>query len=444
MGKAEEAAAAEKDKETKEAEEKAEVDAELAREEKLETDALRMIVELIVNKKPDLYWYFTQGDKERTGHCSRLEWQQVMLNVLGVELPYLQLQPKLADTDADGKINYTEFLERYRIEMRPEDMKWQATVIETVCRRIFSTCSNLKEAFQVFDVNDDGTIEYEEFLETLKGLKLGLTDQQIFELMRSIDENANATIDFTEFSQRFRVTFNEMKLKEGTTMRQASADGKVGDGGGGAAGGGAGSSSGDKEIHAEDREVLKQVGEAIFKHLESIDNAFARFDANGDGALSVEEFANALSELGVGCDQEQRLFNIVDANDSGRISYVEFVAAFQVEDSRGDAKDGDWRDHVVQQVANVLFQHRIQLRSAFRMFDLDNDGQISGDEFQAGLRAINALLDPPLSTDQIDALRGALDRNGDGSVDYKEFLEGFQIVDTIHGGEPGRLRQPSL
>ena len=68
----------------------------------------------------------------------------------------------------------------------------------------------------------------------------------------------------------------------------------------------------------------------------------------------------------------------------------------------------------------------------------------SAEEFQAGLRAINALLDPPLSSEQIEALRQALDRNGDGSVDYKEFLEGFQIVDVSEGGDAQRRRQPSL
>ena len=240
----------------------------------------------------------------------------------------------------------------------------------------------------------------------------------------------------------------------------------------------------------------------------------------------MDEFSNALRELGIGCDEAQaeRLYRIVDANSSDRVSYVEFVNAFKVVDASAQQqeKSGDWRDNVVQQVASVLFQHRIQMRSAFRMFDLNNDGHIkyvfsaiagmcgsrmkrmtdmkisgshisllvlpesfsqlsggtishhhihpnvhnslphfhvsacplvrlptcflaySAEEFQAGLRAINALLDPPLSSEQIEALRQALDRNGDGSVDYKEFLEGFQIVDVSEGGDAQRRRQPSL
>lgn len=81
-------------------------------------------------------------------------------------------------------------------------------------------------------------------------------------------------------------------------------------------------------------------------------------------------------------------------------------------------------------MANVLYQHRIHLRSAFRMFDVDNDGQITRDEFANGLRAFNVLLSRPITDVQIDELMNALDRNRDGSISFKEFLQGFSIVDT--------------
>ena len=80
----------------------------------------------------------------------------------------------------------------------------------------------------------------------------------------------------------------------------------------------------------------------------------------------------------------------------------------------------------MQQVANSLFQHRVQMLSAFRMFDIDNSGEISAREFRVGLRAVNKLLPQALSNVQIDAA-AALDKNGDGSIDYKEFLEGLRV-----------------
>ena len=119
---------------------------------------------------------------------------------------------------------------------------------------------------------------------------------------------------------------------------------------------------------------------------------------------------------------------------SGRINYKEFVCAFKIAD-KGPKKRNSllameapgWQSAVIQLVSNVLYQHRIQLRSAFRMFDTNNDGKVTAAEFQGGLNAINALLDSPLSEMQVEQLIKSLDKDGDGELDYKEFLEGFQV-----------------
>ena len=69
--------------------------------------------------------------------------------------------------------------------------------------------------------------------------------------------------------------------------------------------------------------------------------------------------------------------------------------------------------------------------SAFRMFDLDNNGEISAKEFRVGLRAVNKLLPQALSNVQIDELRRALDKDGSGTIDYKEFLEGLRVSSFV-------------
>ena len=65
----------------------------------------------------------------------------------------------------------------------------------------------------------------------------------------------------------------------------------------------------------------------------------------------------------------------IDIDHSGAVDYKEFVKAFKVKDKSAEHIKGvphTWQESVLQQVANVLFQHRIHLRSAFRMFDMDN------------------------------------------------------------------------
>lgn len=41
-----------------------------------------------------------------------------------------------------------------------------------------------------------------------------------------------------------------------------------------------------------------------------------------------------------------------------------------------------WQEGVIQSIANFMYQNRHQLAGAFRSFDLNNDGEISSDEFR--------------------------------------------------------------
>ncbi|RLN88140.1 hypothetical protein BBJ28_00022065, partial [Nothophytophthora sp. Chile5] len=84
----------------------------------LEEDTLRMIAERICDHKPSLFWYFTQHDDEHDGTVSRLVWAEALRSVLQLELPFLTYQPKLAALvdENSTRINYSQFLARYRIE----------------------------------------------------------------------------------------------------------------------------------------------------------------------------------------------------------------------------------------------------------------------------------------------------------------------------------------
>ena len=63
--------------------------------------------------------------------------------------------------------------------MSEEHNEWQDQIIERICEKLFQTCSNLEQAYKMFDVNRDGKIEYEEFVQTLVSLKLGMNEQQM-------------------------------------------------------------------------------------------------------------------------------------------------------------------------------------------------------------------------------------------------------------------------
>jgi len=436
------------------------------REEMLEKDAIKMIVENICDKRIDLYWYYTQADKDMTGRVSRVEWAQGLASVLHLEVPFLHYQTHLAELEPDGKsINYTRFLSRWQIGVRQEDAGWQDGIVQRICEKLYSIVgADLEGAYRKFDINNDGRVSFDEFVKTLRSLQLGLSDQEIFELMRIVDKDESGAIDFEEFANRFELTFSSIGQEEADEEEQRqglanmSLDARPG----------RSASMRDLEERTKAEfpdapssprsahkmkldwnamddwtvDRLKNIGKGIYMRTDSTREAFKKFDVQERGFFGLDEWVATLdSWLGLKMSREdaERLFRAIDTNTSDRLSAIEFVDAFQIRDKSSSAKS--WQQGVVQQVANALYQNRIHLKAAFRMFDVDGNGTISVEEFQSGMETINELLDKPLSQTGIEELRRSLDRNGDGSIDYKEFLAGLHLIDSSQ--VPGLSRRRS-
>ena len=407
------------------------------------------------NQPPPPTRYFTQHDDMATGECSRLQWSAALKNVLNLDLPFLHMQCKLCDAiPSSGRINYAKFLERYRIQMREEDQGWMNNTIQRVCQKLFQSCSSIEDAFKYFDLNDDGSIEYAEFVQRIKDLNVGLTDNQIFELMRTIDGDGNSLIDMHEFSERFQISFDRVRLLAATKQEGKEEGGeRGGDGeqkmGGGASGGssGSGESGGGKRGEgrprrrssiSEDgwaREKLLAIGTRLFGLHLGLRQAFESFDTNHSGGLSRDQFATAMEKIGMQFDADvcERLFTAVDEDMTGNIIWTEFMNAFQIDDTGGNAAAGmqsgdraSWQDSVLQQISNSLFQHRQQIFSALRMMDEANTGEVSQKDFQIAFKAINKLLPNPMSAMQLEELAGAL-MNAKGCIDYKSFLNNLRV-----------------
>jgi len=419
------------------------------REQRLVQDAVHMIIEQILDKRLDLYWYFTKNDKDHVGKVSKAQWNDALKNVLQLDIAYLHYQRKLVQVENDGMINYSKFLSRFQIQMRREDEGWQDAIVRRICEKLYSMVgADLEAAYRRFDANADGTIEYEEFMKTLKSLDIGLTDQQIFELMRSVDVDEDAHINFKEFAERFEVTFTNVQMARMESMTSPRANRPA-------------RSASMKELEAKTQAEmpnapysprraskmkldwnsmdnwtltnLKIIAKAIYTKTDRLVEAFNQFDVQRKGFIVFDDFFGALEIFcGMKVEREdaEKLFQVIDTNDSNRVNYLEFVDAFRADDNNPRAQS--WKYGVVQQVANVLYQNRIHMKAAFRMFDIDGSGKISAAEFEQGMQTVNALLDNPLTNSQIEELRLALDHNRDGSVDYKEFFLGLSIADTAN------------
>lgn len=128
--------------------------------------------------------------------------------------------------------------------------------------------------------------------------------------------------------------------------------------------------------------------------------AFALFDKTGSGTISSRELGNLMKSLGQSpTEAELRdLVNEIDINGDGEIDFHEFCNLMTKQAHEDDADE--------------------ELREAFKIFDKDEDGFIS----PAELRFVMTNLGEKLTDEEIDDMIREADFDGDGLINYEEFV----------------------
>mmetsp|Transcript_28198 Transcript_28198/g.80098 ORF Transcript_28198/g.80098 Transcript_28198/m.80098 type:complete len:529 (-) Transcript_28198:67-1653(-) len=131
--------------------------------------------------------------------------------------------------------------------------------------------------------------------------------------------------------------------------------------------------------------------------IQELRELFEALDTNGDGQLSIAELTGGLERSGLdlgGIDVKSTIA-IMDGDFSGSIDYTEFLMATL--------------DRKAFLTEDVMW-------TAFNVFDQNGDGKISMHELRNVLKAANVS-----SAGALEAMR-AVDSNGDGTVDFDEFM----------------------
>lgn len=129
--------------------------------------------------------------------------------------------------------------------------------------------------------------------------------------------------------------------------------------------------------------------------------AFSLFDKDGDGSITTIELGVVMKSLGQNPTERELtdMINEVDADGNGKIDFPEFLTMMARKMKEADAEE--------------------DLREAFKVFDRDGNGFISSYE----LRHVMTNLGEKLSDDEIDEMIRESDIDGDGQIDYEEFVK---------------------
>ena len=156
-------------------------------------------------------------------------------------------------------------------------------------------------------------------------------------------------------------------------------------------------------------------------------NKLAKKNHNNDHTISRSEFQQALKLVGiVEADAEilNRIFTMIDEVGDEQINFKEFVVG----------------------VAPIVRGNLLEkLEFAFHLYDTDNTGQVSKDEFKKVLSHMNSavsyfgddMLDDTKVNEIADQIYEECDHEHDGQLSYSEFMEAVakhpHIVEFVAG-----------
>ncbi|URD87526.1 hypothetical protein MUK42_26602 [Musa troglodytarum] len=118
---------------------------------------------------------------------------------LGQNPTEAELQDMINEVDADGNgtIDFPEFLNLMARKMKDTDSEF----LNLMARKMKDTDSEeeLKEAFRVFDEDQNGFISAAELRHVMTNLGEKLTDEEVDEMIREADVDGDGQINYEEF-----------------------------------------------------------------------------------------------------------------------------------------------------------------------------------------------------------------------------------------------------
>ena len=154
-------------------------------------------------------------------------------------------------------------------------------------------------------------------------------------------------------------------------------------------------------IMAESHVNLNIINNLTEEQIAEFKEAFQIFDKDGDGSITTKELGTVMRSLGQNPSDEEvrQMIEEVDENKSETIDFKEFLGLMARKMKETDAED--------------------ELLEAFKVFDRDGNGKISAHE----LRCVMLSSGEDLTEQDIQEMVMEADIDGDGFIDYQEFVK---------------------
>lgn len=177
--------------------------------------------------------------------------------------------------------------------------------------------SKLKKIFSKYDMNRNGKISRDEYIQGLHSLHLGIPDAYFNKLFDEVDVDKSGEIDYEEFVTSFdEGNWFNMKPQEEARMKVREVALPL-----------VGESAQDCEPEPLPRSIL-ELTEKLRNTPRTGVELFRKYDKNGDGYISRGELIEGLTSFAPGLctvDEMQQMISRFDKNGDNYFSYAEFA-----------------------------------------------------------------------------------------------------------------------
>ncbi|XP_065663267.1 calmodulin isoform X1 [Hydra vulgaris] len=224
----------------------------------------------------------------------------------------------------------------------------------------------LRDVFEYFDIKQSGFISSKQLGITLRCLQPKPLDIDIEDMMQTVVKECNDKINFEDFLNKVCEVIEIAHIRKQNKSHRASC--------------------------------YKNLSEA---NIQELKDSFGMFDTNGDGTISIHEMSVVMESLGHHATEEEikKMMRDVQTKESSGIDFEEFIILMTRKKSADDLT--------------------AELKEAFDYFDKDGDGSISSEELQT----IMSKFGENLTSEELEEMMKEADANGDGKVDYAEFVK---------------------
>lgn len=370
------------------------------------TEALQKIRSRIYDKRRKLWEIFVTYDEEKTGLITKAQWIKGMTKVLKLPIIWAKIYPYLVTPNAEGKINYQEFLDRYRVEYGDESSRVFRQLRKNFVDSIRSSeVASLQGAFNNLSPNAEGFVTYQQADSYLRNLLPNASRTHLYDFVRRLDINKDGQIDFGDFEGTLKSTFNQTVGSEDIPWLFTT---------------------------------INSIGKACGGS-EGLQQAWQKYCHKKTQTMSFVAWTKFLTELHfteLTEDEKHKLFShLKSASSPTDVTGVPASDVLTFDDLEiaffgQDFFESDSQKALSEEVWSLFIQKEDTLRDLFRLLDPDASNKLTTREFTAAIETFNETFKKPLTPLQIVQVVSVAPRpeNDPNKINYESFLKQFHVV----------------